>query len=173
MKQLIGNDIEAKTRSRRDIDAIYIIATPSEAMLAIPYINTTQNPYTKQVAVYGSSRTHSSSLSKNQTRDLNGLTFSDMPWLLNPDQGLKQQTLALWPSMSKIEQNLFAMGYDAFKLIPNLQQLRNFPELHLNGQTGILYVNDAGVIEREFSWAKYRAGKIKLEESATEISANP
>lgn len=173
MKNLIGQDIKAKTRSRRDIDAIYIIATPSEAMLAIPYIITTQNPYAPQVAVYASSRTHSDTLSKNQSRDLNGLIFSDMPWLLNPDRELKRETLGLWPNMSKIEQNLFAMGYDAIKLIPNLQQLRNFPSLRLNGQTGILYVNDAGVIEREFSWAKYRYGKIRLEETGTEKQSTP
>ena len=173
MQNLVGNDIKAKTRSRRDIDAIYIIATPSEAMLAIPYIATTQNPYAPQVAVYASSRTHGNNLSKSQSRDLNGLIFSDMPWLLNPDLKLKQQTLALWPNMSKIQQNLFAMGYDSFKLIPNLLQLRNFPNLRLAGQTGILYINDNGIIEREFSWAKYRSGKIRLEETTPERKSAP
>ena len=173
MQNLVGADVKAKTRSRRDIDAIYIIATPSEAMLAIPYISTTQNPYAPQVAVYASSRTHGNNLSRSQNRDLNGLIFSDMPWLLNPDRELKQQTLALWPNMSKIQQNLFAMGYDAFKLIPTLQQLRNFPNLRLAGQTGILYINDNGIIEREFSWAKYRSGKIKLEESYPESKTAP
>ncbi|QFI39781.1 ABC transporter substrate-binding protein [Moritella marina ATCC 15381] len=173
MKNLVGTDIKSTTRSRRDIDAIYIIATPSEAMLAIPYIITTQNPYAPQVAVYASSRTHGNNLSKSQSRDLNGLIFSDMPWLLNPDRELKQQTLALWPNMSKIQQNLFAMGYDSFKLIPNLLQLRNFPNLRLAGQTGILYINDDGIIEREFSWAKYRSGKIKLEETNPETKPAP
>jgi len=173
MKNLVGADIKAKTRSRRDIDAIYIIATPSEAMLAIPYIITTQNPYAPQVAVYASSRTHGNNLSKSQSRDLNGLIFSDMPWLLNPDRELKQQTLALWPNMSKIQQNLFAMGYDSFKLIPNLLQLRNFPNLRLAGQTGILYINENGIIEREFSWAKYRSGKIRLEDTNAETKTTP
>ena len=173
MQNLVGADVKAKTRSRRDIDAIYIIATPSEAMLAIPYISTTQNPYAPQVAVYASSRTHGNNLSRSQNRDLNGLIFSDMPWLLNPDRDLKQQTLALWPNMSKIQQNLFAMGYDAFNLIPTLLQLRNFPNLRLAGQTGILYINDNGIIEREFSWAKYRSGKIKLEESYPESKTAP
>lgn len=171
MQKLVGDNIKTKTRSRRDIDAIYIIATPSEAMLAVPYITTTQNPYAPQVAVYASSRSHDNNLSKTQSRDLNGLTFSDMPWLLNPDLELKQQTLALWPNMSKLEQNLFAMGYDAFKLMPNLLQLRNFPNLRLASQTGILYIDDHGIIEREFSWAKYRSGKIQLEESNTEKTA--
>ena len=173
MQNLVGADIKAKTRSRRDIDAIYIIATPSEAMLAIPYIITTQNPYAPQVAVYASSRTHGHNLSKSQSRDLNGLIFSDMPWLLNPDRELKQQTLALWPNMSKIQQNLFAMGYDSFQLIPNLLQLRNFPNSRLAGQTGILYINDDGIIEREFSWAKYRSGKIILEDTSSETKAAP
>lgn len=171
MQKLVGDNIKTKTRSRRDIDAIYIIATPSEAMLAVPYITTTQNPYAPQVAVYASSRSHDNNLSKTQSRDLNGLTFSDMPWLLNPDLELKQQTLALWPNMSKLEQNLFAMGYDAFKLMPNLLQLRNFPNLRLASQTGILYIDGQGIIEREFSWAKYRSGKIMLEESNTEKTA--
>lgn len=171
MKALIGSDIKTKTRSRRDIDAIYIIATPQEAMLAIPYIITTQNPYIKQVAIYASSRTHSSNLPSNQSRDLNGLIFSDMPWLLNPDQELKSQTISLWPNMSKIEQNLFAMGYDTFKLIPNLLQLRNFPSLRIDGQTGILYVNDQGNIEREFSWGRYKSGKVILEK--TNIESQP
>jgi len=173
MKNLVGANIKAKTRSRRDIDAIYIIATPSEAMLAIPYIITTQNPYAPQVAVYASSRTHGNNLSKSQNRDLNGLIFSDMPWLLNPDLELKQQTLALWPNMSKIQQNLFSMGYDSFKLIPNLLQLRNFPDLRLAGQTGILYINENGIIEREFSWAKYRSGKITLEDTNAETKTTP
>ncbi len=170
IKTLLGSDLKTKSRSRRDIDAIYIIATPSEAMLAIPYIITTQNPYAPQVAVYASSRTYNSKLSRSQNKDLNGLIFSDMPWLLNPDRELKKQTLTLWPDMSKIEQNLFAMGYDSFKLIPNIMQLRNFPSLRLNGQTGILYVNDAGVVEREFTWAKYRSGKIRLQPNATKAA---
>ena len=103
---------------------------------------------------------HGKKLGAVQNSELNGLKFSDMPWLLDGGE-LKRTSRQIWPDRKESQQRLFAMGYDAYRLIEKLAQLRAFPELGMQGQTGKLFVNEQGVVERSLSWAEYLKGEAQ------------
>ena len=53
----------------------------------------------------------------------------------------------------------YAVGLDAYRLYPRLQQLKELPDETLFGATGILKLNQNNVIERELMWARFKDGK--------------
>jgi hypothetical protein len=92
-----------------------------------------------------------------------GLTFTDMPWLIdNPLQNktLKVQTEVLWPNRKDTLQRLFAMGVDSIALVNKVTLMKENPYLFHQGQTGVLSLNDQGVLERSLIWAKYLKHKV-------------
>ncbi|MGR5541385.1 penicillin-binding protein activator, partial [Vibrio campbellii] len=102
--------------------------------------------------LFSSSRSNSSS---KQYEDLTGVIFSDIPLLIQPDQDLKAQMDNLWPSGSKAQRRLQALGMDAYLLMLDLPQMKVVPETRIDGNTGRLSINKQCVVEREISWAEY------------------
>lgn len=98
----------------------------------------------------------------NDLRDLNGLTFTETPWLLGEQhiQAVREQYLQLFPDQDETLQRLFAMGYDAFQLIGSLKQQRQLPSLSYPGFTGRLTVSAQGDIQRQLSWASYQTNRL-------------
>jgi outer membrane PBP1 activator LpoA protein len=88
---------------------------------------------------------------------LEGVIFADMPWILAPDEKAAQAQAALSGHMNK---QLYALGVDAYYLLPRLQQLSSY---QWQGQTGHLSVNNRGIIHRDqLSWARFVNGKPQL-----------
>ena len=152
-------------RNRRDIDAIVLFANPEQTQLLNPIIEASLSPFArKSLSVFASSRSYSSDLNNNNLRDLRNLTFTDMPWML-PDhnwQNLAKQTTQLWPQKQGTLMRLFAMGFDAYNLLPNLRRLKTLPQLTSSGLTGSLNVDEHGVLHRRLPWAKVVQDRVKL-----------
>jgi uncharacterized protein len=151
-------------RSRQDIDAIVVFANPEQTELLNPIIEASLSPFADPVPVFASSRSYSLELSKNSLRDLRNLTFTDMPWMLpdNPWQELTAQSNVLWPQRRDNLLRLFAMGYDAYKLIPNLRHLHLLPHNNTPGLTGTLAVTAQGNVVRLLPWGKVNEDKVSL-----------
>ena len=168
IKQMeVMSDVEVfgVERNRRDIDAIVLFANPEQTKLLNPIIEASLSPFArKSLSVYASSRSYSVDLNSNSLRDLRNLTFTDMPWML-PDhswQTLAKQTKQLWPQRQDTLLRLFAMGYDAYNLLPNLRRLKTLPLLVSPGLTGNINVNSQGVIHRRLLWAQIGQDRVKL-----------
>ncbi|MDX3772563.1 penicillin-binding protein activator [Chromatiaceae bacterium AAb-1] len=159
---LIGGKVEADPHSRLDIDAIYLIADPVQTRLFKPFIDVSVSQTAPRLPVYASSRSHSTAIDRTDQRDLNGLTFTEMPWMLNEQNSrtLRQQYLQLFPEQDETLQRLFAMGYDAYQLIAILKQQQQLPALIFPGLTGQLTLTPAGSIQRRLSWAGYRNNRL-------------
>jgi outer membrane PBP1 activator LpoA protein len=151
-------------RSRQDIDAIVVFANPEQTELLNPIIEASLSPFADPVPVFASSRSYSLELSKNSLRDLRNLTFTDMPWMLpdNPWPQLAAQSNLLWPQRRDNLLRLFAMGYDAYKLIPNLRHLHLLPHNSTFGLTGTLAVTSQGNVVRQLPWGKVNEDKVSL-----------
>ncbi|QIZ78521.1 penicillin-binding protein activator [Ferrimonas lipolytica] len=161
MKRLFGAKMEADFRSRRDIDSIYVVATPSEVRLLKPFIDVSQAVFADPLTLYTSSRAHADLKSDQQSAELQGLHLSDMPWLLGDNEQLQQAT-TLWPERSLAQQRLFAMGYDSWDLIDRLAQMRAFTGYRMPGLSGQLTVAPNGNLQRALDWAQYgRAGLVE------------
>lgn len=164
ISNLTIGELHDVARSRQDIDAIVIFANPEQTELLNPIIEASLSPFADPVPVFASSRSYSLELSKNSLRDLRNLTFIDMPWMLpdNPWQQLTAQSEALWPKRRDNLLRLFAMGYDAYKLIPNLRHLHVLPHNNVFGLTGTLAVTAQGNIVRQLPWGKVNEDKVSL-----------
>lgn len=159
---LISGKVESEAHSRQDIDAIYLLANPVQTRMFKPFVDVSVNPNAPRLPIYASSRSYSTSGDNNDLRDLNGLTFTETPWLLGEQhsKAIREQYLALFPDQDETLQRLFAMGFDAYQLIGSLKQQQQLPSLSFPGFTGRLSVASDGTINRQLSWATYRNNRL-------------
>ncbi|MDX1537713.1 penicillin-binding protein activator [Arsukibacterium sp.] len=154
--------LEAEPHSRLDIDAIYLLADPVQTRLFKPYVDVSVNQTAPRLPVYASSRSFSASLDRNEQRDLNGLTFTEMPWMLGEQSSvqLREQYQQLFTDQDEVLQRLYAMGHDAYQLIARLKQQQHLPALVFSGLTGQLSLDKNGSVVRRLSWASYRNNRL-------------
>ncbi|WP_308160255.1 penicillin-binding protein activator [Arsukibacterium indicum] len=154
--------LEAEPHSRLDIDAIYLLADPIQTRLFKPYVDVSVNQTAPKLPVYASSRSFSASLDRNEQRDLNGLTFTEMPWMLGEQSSvlLREEYQQLFTDQDEILQRLYAMGHDAYQLIARLKQQQHLPALVFPGLTGQLSLDKNGSVVRRLSWASYRNNRL-------------
>ncbi|WP_299080743.1 penicillin-binding protein activator [uncultured Paraglaciecola sp.] len=165
IESLSDVEVISVERNRRDIDAIVLFANPEQTRLLNPIIEASLSPFArKSLSVFASSRSYSLDLNSNSLRDLRNLTFTDMPWML-PDhnwQTLANQTTQLWPQRQDTLLRLFALGFDAYNLLPNLRRLKTLPQMISQGLTGDINIDDKGVVHRRLPWAQVAQDRVKL-----------
>jgi outer membrane PBP1 activator LpoA protein len=91
-------------------------------------------------------------------RELEGLQFPELPWLLGDPVGPgdAESLGRRLPSARGSAARLFAFGYDAWSVATRLEALRG--GARLRGATGDLGLDAAGIVERAPGWAEYRGG---------------
>lgn len=154
MEGLMRLPMETQPRSRRDIDAVYIAARSSELTLIKPFIEVAVNPDAKPPRLFSNSMSNSGD---RQYEDLSGIVYSDIPMLVDANPLLENQMAQLWPEQSNFQKRLQALGMDAYKLMAELPQMKVVPEHAVNGQTGLLTIDEHCVVHREISWKEHGA----------------
>jgi uncharacterized protein len=160
----IRQKIKTEARNRRDLDMIYVVGSPNETRLLKPYIDVNISPFSHAIPIFASSRSHSDNADKSDSRDLTGLQFTEMPWILpskQQNQPLKELTEAIWPNRSDSLQRIFAMGYDSLSLIEKFQMFKQYPYIRHYGQTGILKLDNNTVLKRSLLWGSYQKDKVQ------------
>ncbi|WP_299809185.1 penicillin-binding protein activator [uncultured Shewanella sp.] len=160
IKAILTPKIEADFRSRRDIDAIYMISASKDLVLLKPFIDVNFSVFADPVPLYTTSRSRVEGNSRNTAEELNNLTISDIPWLLTPNTET-QMVNELWPSWSNSRKRLFIMGYDALDLVGKLAQMRALPGYQFSGRSGMLSVQPDGTLNRQLSWGRYQRGNLR------------
>ncbi|GAB2696434.1 penicillin-binding protein activator [Aliiglaciecola aliphaticivorans] len=165
LESITSEKIHSVPRNRRDIDAIVLFASPEQTELLNPIVETSLSPFNdKAVPVYASSRSYSKNFSNNTLRDLRNITFTDMPWML-PDgehQSLKSEVEAIWPKQDDTLKRLFALGFDAYTLVPVLSSLKVLPQVSVKGLTGTLSVDQNGNVIRVLPFGKITEREVIL-----------
>lgn len=146
IRKLLQVAINAKPPYRRqDIDMIVLAAPPEQARQLRPLLDFY---YANNLKVYATSSVYQGKPQPQQDRDLNGVIFCDMPWILENRQDNEFNSLA----------RLYAMGLDAYQLISRVNSLNESPNTQYHGATGILSIGPNHTIERELSWAQIKDG---------------
>jgi len=158
LQNTLGTAVAAAPSRRRDVDFIFLAATPQQAQQIKP---TLAFQYAGDVPVYATSHLFTGTYNQAQYVDLNGIMFCETPWLLNSDDPLRQQASTQWPQAGSSLGRLYAMGADAYQLAPRLNQLKALPDTRLEGLSGSLSLNSAQRIERQLPWAEFRDGQIQ------------
>ncbi len=158
-KKIIGHDIEAELRSRRDANALYLVGDNTESKLIKAFIDVTVSPFASTPRLYASSRSYDKN-DETSENELEGLYVSEMPWILEQQSVNSIRYQQLWPSSSDTQKRLYGLGYDAFQLIHQLAQMRGYSDYQLNGLTGRLSVDQQGVISRQLTWTQFHNGQL-------------
>ncbi|WP_455376340.1 penicillin-binding protein activator [Kaarinaea lacus] len=159
IKDLINMKMEYEPRRRNDVDMIFMAAFSRQGRLLRPQLRFHR---ASKTPVYATSHVYSGTLQPNMDRDMNDVKFSDMPWTLSKNDGLKKRIEQLWPDSSKRYMRLYALGIDAFDVIPELNRLRRNQFSSYQGETGLLYIDVNNRLLRRLVWAQFVNGRPRV-----------
>ncbi len=162
LSYLLKEKIRFVPRRRNDFDAIFLVGTPDQAREIVPLL---RFYYAGNVPIYATSSIYTGSPRPGLDRDLDGIIFDDMPWVLQANNALasnmadiRDRIHVLWQNSANHNVRFFALGADAYNLIPQLGKLTLLPQFSVNGATGMLYLLPNQHVYRKLVWAQIRGG---------------
>jgi len=152
---LLGTRLQFEPRRRQDIQFIFLAANAVDAKMIRPQL---QFYRAINVPVYSTSQVYQPGDPADP--DLDGITFDDMPWTLETSGAAADTSKAvasLWPNNVSGNSRLYALGFDAWRLVPLLFKGSGF-SIPVQGMTGLLTMDNAGRIHRQLDWASFNNG---------------
>ncbi len=171
--RLAGQTLEFEPRRRRDVDMIFILATPRQARLINPQLSFYR---ASRLPVYATSHVYTGRADSSLDADLENVAFCDMPWILNnADAGDYLQTSIeeYWPASATRYGRFHALGIDAWRVIPYVDQLENSLMGAYQGVTGNLTLDSSRQIHRSLNWAQFQQGLPVRLQSSAEVMESP
>ncbi|NIM29001.1 MAG: ABC transporter substrate-binding protein [Gammaproteobacteria bacterium] len=162
LRQVLGVDIKKEARRRRDVDFVFMAAFPVQARQLRPQLEFHQ---AQDLPVYATSHVYSGIADATADRDVEGVVFGDMPWVLDPaarSAELRRNVETLWGDSFKAFVRLYAFGVDGYHLVKELGRLRAQHYTEFQGATGKLSLNEQNKIDRQLSWARFVRGRPRL-----------
>jgi len=162
LRQTVNTKLEFEPRRRKDVDFIFMAAFSRQGRLLRPQLRFHR---ASDIPVYATSHVYTGSLNPDMDRDMNGVKFSDMPWTLQgatQANQLKSQIAKTWPKASQRYVRFFALGVDAFNIIPEINRLRRSKFGTFQGETGVLFLDVNNRFQRRLLWAQFQKGKPKI-----------
>lgn len=159
LEGLLGTRLQFEPRRRQDIQFIFLAARASDAKLIRPQLKFF---HAIDVPVYATSQVYDPS--EQPDSDLDGISFDDMPWTLEPSGAAadtRTQVSQLWPANFGGSSRLYALGFDAWRLVPLLYQGK-YLNAAVPGMTGLLTMSPDGRIHRQLDWARFNNGVPNL-----------
>jgi outer membrane PBP1 activator LpoA protein len=153
---LLGSKLETEPRRRRDAEFVFVAARDREAPLLraqLRFHRASELPTFATSAVY---RTDGA-----PEPDLDGIEFADMPWAIDAADPTRVALAALWPDGVARQARLYALGLDAYRLVPQLANLPSPLAEPVPGATGLLSMQDGHRIRRDLFWARFDDGVPK------------
>ena len=141
---------------RADASFVFVVGTPVAARLIRPQL---KYHYAGDVPMYCTSDSFDPDPGANA--DMDGVIFSDMPWMISSDpvtSQIRNDVRAAWPTRANRRGRLYAFGFDAFRLIPALKSHSIDAVNSISGMTGKLILDEHNRIRRELNWAEIRGG---------------
>jgi hypothetical protein len=158
LERRLGQNLEYEARRRQDVEAFFVLGFPERVRLIRPQLRFHR---AGDIPVFSTSHVYTASPNPAMDRDMDGLYFCDMPWVLDEegDWAAKRKRLsALWPERSQRYQRLFALGVDAYDVIPRLNTLSLPGFGAFPGATGVLSLDHDDTLHRALEWAQFRDG---------------
>ena len=159
LRRVLRRSIVHEPFPRGDLDFVFLAGFPREARLLRPQITFLR---AADLPIYATSHVFGGMPEPQHDLDLDGVVFSDMPWVLDPasgEDGLRERVVALWPAASDGFIRYYAFGADAYRLQRRIFQLADRPgEAALSGRAGRLTVGADARVRIEMAWARFRNG---------------
>ena len=166
LRRILGKKMRFIARRRKDADVVFLIAQPTIARQIRPLL---KFYFAGDLPVYAISSIYRGLPNRVRDRDLNGIQFCDMPWVLTPNtmqpqwlDSIRKQVRAIWDRSFTRHPKLYALGVDAFDVIPMLSKMTLLPEFGTDAATGTLYLTADSHIYRKLLWSQFRNGTPHL-----------
>lgn len=161
LKQTLGKSLEFEPRRRQDIDFVFLVAKPLKARQLVPQLKFHRS---RDLPIISTSQAYSGQEDSQQNIDLNALIISEIPWAFTDSSTNDPVYNALKTNRPEHFGNfvrLYALGADAYRLIPQLNKLSRSSNISFPGASGILTIDNAGKVNRETSWGKFEKGMLQ------------
>ena len=142
---------------RTDATFVFMVATPGAARLIMPQL---KFHYAGDVPVYATSSSFEPNPGANS--DIEGMLFPDMPWMISYDPAtaqIRDGVRAAWPGRTARHDELYAFGFDAYRLVPGLRTNTPAASSEIAGVTGKLHLDQQNRIRRDLDWAQIKNGQ--------------
>lgn len=153
--RLFDENVEFTPRRRKDIDGVIALADGMQLATLKPAL---RFHFGGDLPIYASSQAVRDT---DDLTDLDHIRVCDIPWRLYSSP-LKTDLHQSYPNSHGNFDSLFAFGIDAFRITNHLPRMIGSPQNRVMGSTGILTLDENGIIRRELAWAIVRSGQIKL-----------
>lgn len=155
----LNSKIHSQPARRRDIDFVFL-AAPSQ--LARQVRPTLVFQYAADLPVYATSAVNPGNQDQALLHDLEGIIFTETPWLLEQKSPLQQNIIQHWPEAAGLMGRFYAMGADTYQLATQLQLLQALPNTSTDGLTGRMQLDPQNRVERQTGWAHYVDGTLEV-----------
>lgn len=153
----LGETSEFEPRPRTDADVVFAPARASEARVLMPQLDFFR---ASNLPIYSVAAAYTGS-----SRELDGLTVCDMPWMLGGGGGgqasqSRREASEEFADEIRSQPRLFAMGADAFRVAQAWSKGQFEQGRDLEGATGRLRVEVGGRVVRDVSCGTIRDGRL-------------
>ena len=159
---VLHRKVKFTARRRQDVDFIFLAAYPRQARQIRPQV---KFYHAADIPLYSTSHVFTGNLNPERDRDMDGMIFGDMPWVLTEStshHGLRSDIEPLISEAGNRLQRLYALGIDAFNIIPAINTLSNYSYERFDGETGSLSLDEFRRIKRQLTWVTFRSGRPSL-----------
>lgn len=159
LRTVLKRSVKFSPRRRQDIDFVFVAAYPRQARQIRPQLKFF---HASSLPVYTTSHAYTGNLNRERDRDMDGMIFGDMPWVLEESRshsGLRAEVDTQITPAGKSLQRLYALGIDSFNIIAALNTLRRYPYERYDGETGSLSLDEKNRVHRQLTWVYFRSGQ--------------
>ena len=157
LRTALQTDLKFEPQRREDADFIFMAAFPRQARQIPPQLKFF---YAGDLPIYATSHIYEGRPDPDKDRDLDGVMFADMPWLLKKEENdpLRSAVNQAWPNQAGLRR-LYALGVDAYRLAPYLKLAHIGSNDAVDGATGRLTIDNDHRVHRTLMWARFSRGE--------------
>ena len=157
IRAMLGEQPQFEPHRRQDVDLIFVAARSEQGRSIRPQLKFHR---AGDLPLYSTALIYDGREQNN--RELDGIRFCDMPWMLDtpgPWTRTQQQLAQQFPDRYRSLPRLFVLGHDAYFLVRLIQSGRLRPGMYLPAASGNLSLQRNGVISRGLRCATLENGK--------------
>ena len=154
LRDWLGVPMDFEPSRRDDFDFIFLAATPTEGRELKPLLRFHD---VGDVPVLAMGRVYSGEVNPTADQDLNSVIVPSTRWHL---QAAQSETVMPNSVRGGVYGSFFAIGEDAWRLLPWLPLMQKDRDLAYSGQLGNLHVESDGRVYRDPAWAQFSNGKL-------------